>query len=145
MPGFLAPYRGERYHLRDYRGRGRHPRGPQEFFNYRHSSLRNVVERCYGVLKARFPILKLMPNYPIRKQRRIPIACCAIHNFIRMHSTRDTLFEEYQVPDLEVRDEESFGGTREFPDINLSQAYISRMNDVRDDIAGTMWLDYCNA
>ncbi|CAL9000741.1 unnamed protein product [Prunus brigantina] len=28
VPGFLAPYRGERYHLRDYRGPRRAPRGP---------------------------------------------------------------------------------------------------------------------
>ncbi|CAL2226337.1 unnamed protein product [Prunus armeniaca] len=26
MRGFLAPYHGERYHLRDYKGRGKHPR-----------------------------------------------------------------------------------------------------------------------
>ncbi|XP_062103289.1 protein ALP1-like [Humulus lupulus] len=52
MPGFLAPYRGERYHLRRFRGRGNHPRGAMELFNYRHSSLRNVIERCFGLLKA---------------------------------------------------------------------------------------------
>ncbi|KAI5327672.1 hypothetical protein L3X38_027068 [Prunus dulcis] len=28
MPGFLAHYQGERYHLRDYRGPRRAPRGP---------------------------------------------------------------------------------------------------------------------
>ena len=35
--GFLPPYRGERYHLQDYRGRGRQPRTYKELFNYRHS------------------------------------------------------------------------------------------------------------
>ncbi|XP_022883271.1 uncharacterized protein LOC111400040 [Olea europaea var. sylvestris] len=50
MPGFLAPYRGQRYHLRDYVGRGR-LRGKEELFNYRHSSCRNIIERCIGVLK----------------------------------------------------------------------------------------------
>ena len=44
MKGFLTLYRGERYHLRDYRGLSRAPRGPQELFNYRHSSLRNAIE-----------------------------------------------------------------------------------------------------
>ncbi|KAK3221059.1 hypothetical protein Dsin_015029 [Dipteronia sinensis] len=51
MPGFSTPYRGERYHLRDYEGQERAPRDPNELFNYRHSSLRNVIERCFGVLK----------------------------------------------------------------------------------------------
>ena len=53
--GFLPPYHTERYHLRDFRG-GNRPEGAKELFNYRHSSLRNVIERCFGVLKARFPV-----------------------------------------------------------------------------------------
>ena len=81
--------------MRDFReGCGR-PRGKEELFNYKHSLLRNVIERCFGVLKARFPILKLMPSYPIRRQRLIPIACCTIHNFIRMQNGVDTLFDQY--------------------------------------------------
>ncbi|CAL0319960.1 unnamed protein product [Lupinus luteus] len=66
MPGYLAPFRKTRYHLRDFRDGGR-PRGKQELFNHRHSSLRNVIESCFGVLKARFPILKMMSNYPVRR------------------------------------------------------------------------------
>ncbi|GAV69367.1 LOW QUALITY PROTEIN: DDE_4 domain-containing protein [Cephalotus follicularis] len=61
--GFLPLYGGEIYHLQDYRGRGRNPTGYNEIFNYRHSSLHNVIERCFGVLKACFPILKLMARY----------------------------------------------------------------------------------
>ncbi|XP_062074948.1 protein ALP1-like [Humulus lupulus] len=104
MPGFLAPYRGERYHLRRFRGRGNHPRAAMELFNYRHSSLRNVIERCFGLLKVRFPILKSMPPYLLGKQRRIPIACCAIHNWIRMHSINDEMFEQYSVDARTVED-----------------------------------------
>ncbi|CAL5441606.1 unnamed protein product [Camellia sinensis] len=63
MTGFLAPYRSERYHLDQFRGCRRHPNGYKELFNYRHSSLRNVIERSFGVLKNRFPILRSMPNY----------------------------------------------------------------------------------
>ncbi|XP_062103644.1 protein ALP1-like [Humulus lupulus] len=104
MSGFLAPYRGECYHLRRFRGRGNHPRGAMELFNYRHSSLRNVIERCFGLLKVRFPILKSMPPYFLGKQRRIPIACCAIHNLIKMHSINDRMFEQYPVDATLVED-----------------------------------------
>ncbi|KAF7800846.1 protein ALP1-like [Senna tora] len=38
--GFLAPYRGQRYHLNTWR-QGRHPTSPEECFNMRHSSARN--------------------------------------------------------------------------------------------------------
>ena len=92
--GLLPPYRGERYHTQEYRGRDRQARSPKEFFNFRHSSLRMTIERCFGVLKARFPILKLMPPYKPSRQRLIIIACCAIHNYIRKWSHADKLFRE---------------------------------------------------
>ncbi|KAL6276458.1 hypothetical protein ACE6H2_020059 [Prunus campanulata] len=137
VPGFLAPYRGERYHLRDYRGPRRAPRGPMELFNYRHSSLRNVIERCFGVLKARFPILKLMPNYPPRRQRRIPIACCVLHNFIRKEARRDRMFEEFQVEDMIIDTENTTP-----PNIDMSAANIAQMGDIRDKIAADLWQDF---
>ncbi|ONI27609.1 hypothetical protein PRUPE_1G096200 [Prunus persica] len=118
MREFLAPYRGERYHLRDYRGRGRHPREAMELFYYRHSSLRNGIERCFGVLKARFPILK-----------RIPVACCTMHNFIRMQSRNDIIFHQYQANDLQVVDEEH---------IHLHEDNANEMSDARDHIAEAM-------
>ncbi|WVZ58088.1 hypothetical protein U9M48_008395 [Paspalum notatum var. saurae] len=42
--GFLAPYKGQRYHVPEWQN-GRHPVGSKEMFNYTHSSLRNVIER----------------------------------------------------------------------------------------------------
>ncbi|XP_016692841.1 uncharacterized protein [Gossypium hirsutum] len=49
MAGFLGPYRGERYHLPDFR-RGNHQvSGKKEIFNHAHSSLRSVIERTFGV------------------------------------------------------------------------------------------------
>ncbi|KAL0404720.1 UNVERIFIED_CONTAM: hypothetical protein Sradi_2112800 [Sesamum radiatum] len=54
---FLAPYRGTRYHLPEWRGQGRRYRTPQDMFNHAHSRLRNVIERAFGILKKRFPIL----------------------------------------------------------------------------------------
>ncbi|KAK3189221.1 hypothetical protein Dsin_028782 [Dipteronia sinensis] len=105
MSGFLTPYRGERYHLRDYRGSTRAPRGPTELFNYRHSSLRNVIERCFCVLKARFPILKLMSNYPPRRQRLILIVCCVLHNFIQKEARHDRMFREFELEDMIIDEE----------------------------------------
>ena len=81
--GFLLPYRGQRYHTQEFYGHGQQARTPQELFNYRHSSLRMTIKCCFGVLKARFPILNQMPPYKPSKQHLIIIACCAIHNYIR--------------------------------------------------------------
>ena len=62
--------------------------------NHAHAKLRNVIERAYGVLKARFPILKQMAPYVFSTQRDIVIACFAVHNFIRMQKLEDQLFEQ---------------------------------------------------
>ncbi|KAJ9538787.1 hypothetical protein OSB04_031520 [Centaurea solstitialis] len=50
--GFMAPYRNVRYWLGDFRRR--RPSNKYEKFNHSHAKLRNVIERAYGVLKARF-------------------------------------------------------------------------------------------
>ncbi|XP_057984439.1 uncharacterized protein LOC110668288 isoform X5 [Hevea brasiliensis] len=58
MEGFIAPYLGVRYHLHEFRGANQLPTNAGELFNHRHSSLRNVIQRSFSVLKTRFPILK---------------------------------------------------------------------------------------
>ncbi|PPD70171.1 hypothetical protein GOBAR_DD32950 [Gossypium barbadense] len=62
--GFLAPFRGQRYHLNEWR-QGYQPSSPQEFFNMKHASARNVIERCFGLLELRWGILRSPSFYPI--------------------------------------------------------------------------------
>ena len=64
--GYLAPYKGTKYHLQ-YRNAAP-PQGMEETFNYAHSSLRNVVERSIGVLKMKWRMIKEVPAYPPQKQ-----------------------------------------------------------------------------
>ncbi|XP_068339179.1 uncharacterized protein [Pyrus communis] len=80
--GFLAPYRRTRYHLNEWRD-GYRPTIPAEFFNMKHSSARNVIVRCFGLLKMRWGILRSPSFYDIRTHRRIISVCCMLHNFIR--------------------------------------------------------------
>ncbi|XP_048492671.2 uncharacterized protein LOC104902848 isoform X1 [Beta vulgaris subsp. vulgaris] len=54
--GFLAPYKGTRYHLNLWRGNT--PTNYKELFNLRHSSARNTIERAFGLLKKRWAILR---------------------------------------------------------------------------------------
>ena len=54
--GFLAPYRGTRYHLNLWRGTT--PTNYKELFNLQHSSARNTIERAFGLLKKRWSILR---------------------------------------------------------------------------------------
>ncbi|KAJ9541768.1 hypothetical protein OSB04_028274 [Centaurea solstitialis] len=89
--GFLTPYRGQRYHLNDW---SRPPTNAKELFNMRHSSARNVIERCFGLIKARWAILRDNSYHPIESMPRIIIACCLIHNFIRQTMSEDPLDSE---------------------------------------------------
>ena len=86
--GFLASYRGPRYHLNEWRD-GHQPTTPKEFFNVKHSSARNVIERCFGILKARWGILKDNSYYPVELKVKVIMACCLLHNFIRQEMPID--------------------------------------------------------
>jgi hypothetical protein len=69
------------------------PRGKKKLFNFAHSSLRNIIERSFGVLKMKWRILLNLPSYPMTKQSLITMACMAIHNFIRESALADEEFD----------------------------------------------------
>uniref|UniRef100_A0A8I6YVQ9 DDE Tnp4 domain-containing protein n=1 Tax=Hordeum vulgare subsp. vulgare TaxID=112509 RepID=A0A8I6YVQ9_HORVV len=56
---FLAPYRGVRYHLKEFGHGHARPQNHMELFNHRHAILRNHVERSLGILKKRFQFFML--------------------------------------------------------------------------------------
>jgi len=107
--GFLAPYRGQRYHLSEWR-EGRNPRNAQECFNMRHSSARNVIKRCFGMLKQRWGILRSPSFYPARTHNKVIIACCLLHNLIRQQG-EDLLDNEMEAidPDAQGMENPSVG------------------------------------
>ncbi|XP_049349791.1 uncharacterized protein LOC125814381 [Solanum verrucosum] len=102
--GFLAPYRNVRYWLGDYHLR--RTSNKEGKFNRGHAQLRNVIERVYGVLKARFPILDKMPPYSIDVQRNVVVACFVVHNFIRKERINDDIFNQYESTQLIFDEEE---------------------------------------
>jgi len=82
----LVPYQKTRYHLREQARAAQKPQNEKELFNLRHSSLRNVIERTFGVLKNRFAILQKPPRmYNIRTQIQLVFALTAVHNFMNSH------------------------------------------------------------
>ena len=76
--GYLAPFKGSTYHILEFRLRnGRAPQGKNEVFNFLHSSLRNVIERAFGVLKQKWRILKSISSFSTRTHNHIILACMA--------------------------------------------------------------------
>jgi len=67
-PGFLAPYRSTRYHLKEWSTQGNNPTTYKELFNLRHARERNVIERTFGLLKKRWAILRQPSFFDIKVQ-----------------------------------------------------------------------------
>ncbi|KAK5772255.1 hypothetical protein PVK06_048535 [Gossypium arboreum] len=78
--GYITPYRGVRYHLKEFSDQG--PENAKKLFNLRHSSLRITIERVFGILKKRFRVLDADPFCNFQTQVDIVLACCIIHNHI---------------------------------------------------------------
>ncbi|OAY69627.1 hypothetical protein ACMD2_17294 [Ananas comosus] len=131
---FLAPYRGERYHLSQFDSttRARTHRNPKDLYNHRHAQLRNVVEKTFDILKKRFKILNHAILFLYKVQCMIAMACCVVHNFIRRQQGNDMYFNE------EI-DQLSTGDDDEDPP-NIAGADESRHGDsLRRSITEQLW------
>ena len=112
--GFLAPYRGHRYHLKEWGDR--QPVSAEEYFNMKHSKARNVIERCFGILKGRWGILRSPSYFPIRTQGRIVLACALLHNLLRKHMPTDdkVVFEDEDEEEVGDDDDDDIGDQVEY-------------------------------
>ncbi|XP_060968748.1 uncharacterized protein LOC133036245 [Cannabis sativa] len=107
----------------------------EEKFNHAHAQLRNVIERSFGVLKSRFPILDKMAPYEFHVQRDVVIACFAINNFIRKDCINDELFNQFDQPQVifeEGLEEQIMEETNE-PSWRAEDAQF--MNNLRNELS----------
>ncbi|KAH9078343.1 hypothetical protein Ae201684P_019434 [Aphanomyces euteiches] len=100
----LTAYRGTRYHLKEF-GRGsQRPRTKKELFNLRHAQLRNVIERIFGIVKKRFPVLSYPVEYSYTFQVDLVLSLCTLHNFIRLQNFTDD-FESQVIEELRLQNQ----------------------------------------
>ncbi|KNZ55746.1 uncharacterized protein VP01_2596g4 [Puccinia sorghi] len=92
----------------------------EELFNMRNSSLRNVIERTFGVLKHCFKILATTSEYKLKQQYNIVIASCCVHNInILCNGQSDDIFSE-----------------------SNQTSHIEECKNWRDGLAEDMWVEY---
>ena len=110
-----------------------------------------VIERSFGVLKARFPILNNIPNLKPIRQRYVVIVCCALHNFIRINNRSDELFRTVGESDGKgsATNEDSAtnegngeGSATQRHVLEMSSASKRAMGQFRDNITDIMLNDY---
>ncbi|KAL5193216.1 hypothetical protein HKD37_20G055469 [Glycine soja] len=92
--GFLASYRGTRYHLNEWIGNT--TQSYKELFNLGHASARNAIES----------VLRTPSFFDIKTQIRIINACFVLHNFTRDEQQTDKFLEVQNLKLLSVVDEE---------------------------------------
>ncbi|KAI0498615.1 hypothetical protein KFK09_019505 [Dendrobium nobile] len=121
--GFLKPFSDTKYHIPDFQRASQSIRWRKEAFNKRHSSLRGVIERSFGVWKKKWVILRDMPTYQFKKQVKIVVATMALHNYIRRHPSRDD-------PEFNVCDEDQSYIPPEAYEYRIGQSLIDNEGDM---------------
>ena len=141
----MVPYRGTRYHLKEWLDSPNPPKDPAELFNLRHSIKRAKAEIGIGLLKGRFRVLRQgIETWSVDQARAITMACAHLHNYIqnRHHATasvRDLIVEEVarQANDLSVDEAADLGdGTGHFG------SFRGAANAWRDQCADRAWAQY---
>ncbi|XP_020273476.1 uncharacterized protein LOC109848413 isoform X2 [Asparagus officinalis] len=146
MPGFISPYRGVPYHLKE--SSSRMPNNRKELFNLRHSALRMEIEAAFCILKNRFKILSARPNYPLPSQVDIVLACTVLHNYIAIADPVDKYLNEemgiiHEEGDIMDEDDDE---VVDFSETLTQQEQVEAREEwkmKRDQIAWDMWVDYC--
>ena len=110
-----------------------------------------LIERAFGVLKARFPILSCMANYKQYRQRLVVSACCALHNLIRIKNRRDVMFNMWVNLDVD-KDDIQTGNNGNSPESSasaerrhvreMSNAAKRAISEFMDDMTEHMWEKY---
>jgi hypothetical protein len=139
----LTPYRGVRYHLKEWERSNARPQNAKELFNLRHAQLRNIIERIFGVIKKVWKILTIPRSFKIDAQVKVVAALCVLHNIlvnIREITEEDLQEIVDQDGDLEKEDleEEQQSGMN----YHIMRRERTRAGVRRDNIADAMWEDY---
>lgn len=61
---------------------GRNLTVSQRIFNYRLSRARRIIENAFGIMSAKFRVMRSPILLDADKSRKVTLACCTLHNFL---------------------------------------------------------------
>lgn len=61
---------------------GKNLNGIERVYNYRLSRCRRIIENVFGIMSARFRVLRQPIQLNAEKTKKVTQACCALHNFL---------------------------------------------------------------
>jgi hypothetical protein len=144
----LTPYRATRYHLKEWERGNQKPQNKEELFNLRHATLRNAIERIFGIVKNRFKILTRPRAFKMVSQVRVVSALCVLHNILVDIREVEELDEDIEealgaLGNISLEDgDELAENQRSGEGYHISRREVTRAMKARDDIAIAMWEDY---
>ena len=133
----LTPYPKTRYHLKEFVKAGNRPETKEELFNLRHASLRNTIERIFGIFKRKFKIVQTAPEYAINVQVNLLLALTALFNFIADRDREnDPKFINLEEFDLAATDDNKISRVKSIVRDELTAEDLKRdkMQAFRDSI-----------
>ncbi|XLS45394.1 hypothetical protein HN51_002259, partial [Arachis hypogaea] len=101
--------------------------------NIHQSSLHNVIERAFGIVKNRCSIIAKMAIYDVNTVSKIVVTCCILHNFLM-----NFYLDEAPITQVK-RDLNNSTPERNFTNIKIVRGEDGRMGEnLRDSIAAQM-------
>ena len=152
----LTPYRGVRYHLNEFGPGGSRPRNMKELFNLRHARLRAAVERFFGMLKEKFPVLRVQLPFRYLTFFYSPVFFFFFFNTFEIVSCREVAFQtelimavilvfnfilELEGDHFDLYPPELWEPAGDEDDME-EEVRDAVAEELRDRIANLMWLDY---
>src|SRR6266404_5929446 len=112
----------------------------KEVYDLHHTSTCNVIEWIFGILKHRFKILQLAPEYNMSIQALIPPVLAALHNFIQQYDPSEitSFVEANDLIDFQMGYHEPVGVLGDSLMVNETRRANARWDRITDD----MWAQY---
>lgn len=103
---------------------------PQERFNNHFTSIRSIIERCNGLLKARFRCLlkHRVLHYTPTKSVQIIVACCVLHNISILNNV--VLPDDNNV----INEVNDFNDVNDFVNVNNINPDLNVARNIRDEL-----------
>ncbi|KAI7933627.1 hypothetical protein MJO29_016772 [Puccinia striiformis f. sp. tritici] len=140
--GVLTPFQAVRYHLKEQATCSLKPANPKELFNLRHASLRNVVKRIFGCLKAKFKILTTPSEHNVYSQVQLVYAITMLWNFLRRHDQYEDIPEVDEEAQVNQEEDDNLNSAATGTPYRRSRADDTAMISKRNRLAEKMWNQY---
>ncbi|KAK1362465.1 hypothetical protein POM88_046939 [Heracleum sosnowskyi] len=136
--GFLTPYIGHLYHLREWDNAPHQPHTAEEYFNLKHAKSRNVIERCFGLLKGRWGILRSPSWFNLQTHGRIVLACALLHNLVKRYMPPRSFNDNKLYEEVDSDNEEAFPHFHDLTSIygtdyatgKLAEGFVDAVNNM---------------